>query len=168
MADRELEALQSAGLKSEKMEQRKELEAVFYLLGALHYLREKDYAQVDRYLSMALRASPTHPFTIYLTGERLAADGKTEAAAESMEKLASTLPAGPEKALYESLTKRAREIRDSKGTPPKFLDDPAVVWALIRLGLQDLAKRVPETKPVIDKLEAAQQLADEMKGKLGM
>jgi len=67
-----------------------------------------------------MRAWPDNPVCVFLTGERLAADGRYEKAAESLEKQA----AGTQyEWLARRLTARARQVRDNKGeAAPLFTD----------------------------------------------
>ena len=95
-------------------------------LGTIHLylvydaLSRRDFIAADMQLSRAMRVWPDNPVCVFLTGERLAADGRYEKAAESLEKQA----AGTEyEWLARRLTARARQVRDQKGdAAPLFTD----------------------------------------------
>ena len=64
-------------------------------------------------LAQSIRAWPDNPLAIYLTGEKLAATGAWEKAADSLEARA----AGTEDQwIAQRLAQRARDLRDGKGS----------------------------------------------------
>ena len=106
-------------------------EAGRQLLAAIHatlaycYASEKDWRQMDRELGKAVRIWPNNPLVVFLAGERLLADGRTEEALETFGRAA----AGTEAAwLAPLLEKRVRAVRDSRGeVPPLVLDNEFIV-----------------------------------------
>ena len=107
-----------------------QVQAVLHLLLAASHLQEKDYAAADRELGRAIRIDPNNPVAVFLTGERLLADGQREAAAESLEKAA----AGTQHAwVAEAIAQRVRQLRDSSApAEPVFLSGPFLRSIIVR------------------------------------
>jgi hypothetical protein len=88
-----------------------------------------DWRKADEHLAACVKLSPNNPITVYLTGERLAANGEWEKAADRMDAIAVT---AEDKWLAERFAERARDLRDGKGSTeslildPQFLTDIAV------------------------------------------
>jgi hypothetical protein len=95
--------------------------AMLHTTSALLYAMEKDWGNVDLELGRALKASPNNPVAVYLTGERLAADGQWEKSADSLEAAGRAL--GEDQWLARRMAERARQVRDRSGADqPLFLD----------------------------------------------
>jgi hypothetical protein len=110
-----------------------ELQAGLHLVSAYFFVRDKEYAKADLEISRAMRADPDNPVAVFLTGERLAASGEWEKAAESLESASRGME---HDWLAKRIAQRAREVRDSRGTTePLVLDKRfAVGLALEFLG----------------------------------
>jgi tetratricopeptide (TPR) repeat protein len=94
--------------------------AGLHVLLAAYYLEQKELERADAQIALAVRTAPNHPLTVYVTGERLAAEGSWEEAAASLEKSA----VGTEDEwLAKKIADRAREVRDAEGTTPPLLAD---------------------------------------------
>jgi len=78
-----------------------------------------DWQKLDRLAADCIKLAPNHPISVYLTGERLAANGDWEKAAESLEAQAQHADA---KWVADKLSQRAREIRDGRGSQNRFVD----------------------------------------------
>jgi Flp pilus assembly protein TadD len=87
-----------------------ELLAGAHMAIAYFHLRSKDYEAADREIVRSMQIAPNNPVSIFLTGERLAANGEYEKAADSMEDLVRD---PDQKWLAKRVSARARELRDS-------------------------------------------------------
>lgn len=99
-------------------------------LAGVHFFQAYDrgsrqeWKEADRHLAEAVRIWPNNPLVIYLTGERLLADGRREEALENFTRAA----AGQQGAwLAPLLADRVRTVRDSQGKAPAMLYDPALI-----------------------------------------
>jgi tetratricopeptide (TPR) repeat protein len=120
----ELAAHEAAHISGDDEAGRQMLAAVHAVL-AYNYAAEKDWKQMDRELAQAVRIWPDNPLVVFLSGERLLADGRKEQALETLARAA----AGSEvQWLAPALEKRIREVRDSDGeVPPLLLDNGFIV-----------------------------------------
>ena len=108
-----------------------------HLVAALLYLDSRDYKRADVEMVRAMKAWPNNPVSVFITGERLAADGRHEEAAESLEKAA----AGTELDwLARKIADRARQLRDQKGETEPLLHDPAFLRDVLLRYLYEAAK----------------------------
>ena len=97
------------------------LAGIHLALGCMH-LHNRDLELADVELVRAMRVWPNNPVCVFLTGERLAAGGEHEKAAQSLEALA----AGTDREwLARVIAKRARELRDERGDARPLLHDTA-------------------------------------------
>lgn len=100
--------------------------------GVLAYLAhdDGDYARADAELLAAMKAWPENPFTVMLTGERLADNGEHVKAAEALD-----VAAADAKFAWVApvLAERARDIRDHPEKVQSLVRDPVfigkVAWA---------------------------------------
>ena len=138
-------------------------------LGTIHLylvyeaISRRDFVAADMQLSRAMRAWPDNPVCVFLTGERLAADGRYEKAAESLEKQA----AGTEyEWLARRLTARARQVRDQKGDAvPLFSDTGFLCDVMIHCVGEKAQQKAPrQLKGVI---AAARSLTQRILDNLG-
>ena len=88
---------------------------------AVEALTKQDWRKADKHISDCVRISPTNFVTVYLTGERLAANGDWEKAAQSLEAGAANTP---DSWLAGRLAERARALRDGKGSARSMVLDP--------------------------------------------
>ena len=82
-------------------------------------VHQQDWQKLDELVAECIKIAPNHPMVVYLTGERLAANGDWEKAAESMEAQARN---AEEMWVAEKLSRRARELRDGRGDQNRFVD----------------------------------------------
>ena len=87
-------------------------------------LHKGDWRKADEQLATCVKLSPNNPVVVYLTGERLAADGEWEKAAATMEAGASTTE---DNWLAERFAQRARDLRDGKGRKDSLILDPKLL-----------------------------------------
>lgn len=97
-----------------------ELLASVHLFQAYVHLQENDYEAADRETIRAMQIWPNNPVSVFLTGERLAATGEWEKAADSLEQRARTSEG---EWFAQRVAERARELRDSKGEGQTLLHD---------------------------------------------
>ncbi|MEI7728451.1 MAG: hypothetical protein WCO56_02720 [Verrucomicrobiota bacterium] len=106
--------LKTNQLASAEVEMGARLVVFFYTLRA----GELDLA--DTQLKEIIRTQPNHPLVVYLTGEKLLADGQREKAADSMETFAGSVS---DPAMAERVMKRVRDIRDGRPSASLLTDD---------------------------------------------
>ncbi len=140
---------------SDDTEQGRQLLAVAHAGLAYFYASEKDWKTVDRELARAVRAWPNNPLVIFVTGERLLADGRKEQALETF----ARATAGTEGAwLAPLIEQRVRTVRDSSGElPPLVFDNAFTVKCTLHLLLHQ-AKQSESGRKFAGFLEAAQLL----------
>jgi hypothetical protein len=116
--------------------------ALVHGLAAYQALERKDLVAVDAEIAASLRAWPNNPISVYLTGERLAANGEWEKAAESFE---ASVAGTKDEWLAQRLAARARALRDGKGTAKHLvLDAPLIIEIGIRMMSEKLGKSAQE------------------------
>lgn len=140
---------------SDTSEQGRQLLAFAHATLAYGYGQAKDWKQMDRELGLAVRAWPNNPLVVFLSGERLLADGRTEAALESFTRAS----AGTEGAwLAPLIEQRVRAVRDSHGTaPPLMLDNDFIVRCAVHL-LIERARQTTSGRKLAALLESTQLL----------
>lgn len=98
----------------------KQLLVLMHAFLAYGALKQREFERMDAEISQSLRAWPDNPLVVYLTGEKLAANGEWEKAAASLEAQA----AGSRDAwLAKLLARRARDLRDGQGSAKALLLD---------------------------------------------
>lgn len=150
----ELAALEASKI-SDDTEQGRQLLAAAHAGLAYFYASEKDWKAVDRELARAVRIWPNNPLVVFVTGERLLADGRKEQALETFARAA----AGTEGAwLTPLIEQRVRAVRDSNGElPPLVFDSAFTVRCTLHLLLHE-AKQSESGRKLARFLEAAQLL----------
>ena len=134
-----------------------------HVLFAVLLMKDKNYPAADRELVAAARLWPDNPITEYLTGERLAADGRTSEAAASLEK---TAKGSGNEWLATKVAARAKAIRDGRNSDQALFYDPAFMTeVLLHFGAQ-AAKQSPAAKAVFEKLAAAREVAEHVLSKV--
>ena len=94
--------------------------AVVHMVLAWNYISQRELKKADLEIVRAMQAWPDNPISVFLTGERFAADGQYEEAADS---LAKATKGTKHEWLSKKLASRAREVRDKKGAAePLFFD----------------------------------------------
>jgi len=104
-----------------------ELQAGLHLMSAYFFLHDKEYTKADLEIGRAMQADPNNPLAVYLTGERLAADGEWEKAVESLEAAAA---GSEDEWLANRIAQHAREVRDSRGEAQPLLLDKQFLAAV--------------------------------------
>ena len=96
------------------------------LVSCLHGLlafkaaQNNDLVTMESEIAQSFRAWPVNPLAVFLTGEKLAANGEWEKAADSLEKRAAGTD---DEWLAQRLAQRAREFRDGKGSTKSLVVD---------------------------------------------
>jgi hypothetical protein len=134
-----------------------------HLYLAVDAISRRDFRAADMQLSRAMRAWPDNPVCVFLTGERLAADGRYEQAAESLEKQA----AGTQyEWLARRLTARARQVRDNKGdAAPLFSDTGFMCDVMIHCVGEKAQQKAP--RQLKGAIAAARSLTQRILDQLG-
>lgn len=132
-----------------------ELQAGVHLILTLVALKEKDLSRADLELSRALKVWPNNPVAVFITGERLLADGQREAAAESLEKAMG----GASEWSAKLIARRAQAIRDTKGPPQPLLLDRGLWRDLVFGYVMEAARQNSLAKPLEGWLKAAETIA---------
>lgn len=137
----------------------RQLIAVIHAALAYCHATEKDWRQMDTELALAVRAWPDNPLVIYLSGERLLADGRKEQAMETFARATSGTDAAWLAPLIEG---RLREVRDAKGTvPPLLLDNGFLARCALHTALQQ-ARQTEAGRKLATIIEAAQHLPERL------
>lgn len=95
--------------------------ALLHLWFAWNGVKKADWTKVDVQVSKAVQAWPDNPIAVFLTGEKLAANGEWVKAADSLEARAAGMK---DEWLAKRLAQRARDLRDGKGTAKALFAEP--------------------------------------------
>ena len=105
----------------------RQLVACLHGLLAIEAADQRDFVKMDAEIAQSFRVWPDNPVAVFLTGERLAANGEWEKAAGSLE----TLAAGTEDEwLVRRFAQRAREFRDGKGSTKALVFDSRFLFQM--------------------------------------
>jgi hypothetical protein len=117
-------------------------------LGMIHFVlayehgRQGEWAKADHELVHLMQVWPDNPLAVFLTGEKLAADGQYEQAADSLEKAAAGTQG---EWLAKKLAARAREVRDHKGdAKPLFTDTRFLCDVLVFCVAEKAKEKAPQ------------------------
>ncbi|MDF1666195.1 MAG: hypothetical protein P1V97_30845, partial [Planctomycetota bacterium] len=121
----------------------KEALAVLHLALAAHCFKSLQIERGERNLTRAMRLWPNNPLAVFVTGEKLAANGDVEKAAISLETVAKNTKA---EWLANLLTKRARTLRDSGGEASALVSDSTFLRDVAQGLLDDPSRRTETTK----------------------
>lgn len=162
LAAAEMEAAQQAASQSDFTP---ESSCGLQLALALYFLREQRWAEADAALVAATRAWPDNPVTIYLTGERLAADGRWVEAGQSFQKAVAS--AGPGAEWFAGhIATRMKQVRDQPGQAGIPIFDVnlggELFWTLMKSG----TAQSTSLRDFTERLQSAQRWADELRQKL--
>jgi hypothetical protein len=146
LARREFEGAVAAGSVENPMPE--EYEGLLHGYLCYEYISQKEYAKADVEAARAMRAWPNNPLAVFITGERLLADGKREQAAESLE-------AAVKGTKYEWLAgpaaERVREIRETRGPVKPLVGDPKLLaklmFAALVQGVTSTSTSAPTSAP---------------------
>lgn len=131
--------------------------------GSLHVvlavlaIQSGDYERADLEIARSLKAWPNNPVAVYVTGERLAANGQREAAADSLEKL---MAGHAQEWIAKRIAARAREMRDGTGPAQPLLHDPGLLRDILLWQLWQMAKTSPKAKSLQNLVDAAAPFLD--------
>lgn len=142
-----------------------EARAALHFFSALGFLYEKQLKRADREIMEAVRADPNGPLAVFLTGERLAAEGEYEKAAESLDAGARS-GGGGDGWLAKRLSERAREIRDRKGGAEPLICDAGFVSEVALHYLGEAAGKSEPAKKLKGTLDSAGGFCTELLGRL--
>ncbi|MCE5324847.1 MAG: hypothetical protein LLG01_00375 [Planctomycetaceae bacterium] len=135
-----------------------QLLSTIHLILAYDHCTKRDLRSADLEVVRAMRAWPDNPMTVFLTGERLAADGKYEQAAESLEKSAK---GAEHEWIAQKLAARARHVRDKKGdAEPLFSDTGFLCAVMVQYGGDSAKERAPHQLKGL--ITACQQLGKQL------
>ncbi len=148
---------------SETSEFAPETACTVQLILALAYLREQQWQEADRALAAASRAWPDNPLTVYLTGERLLANGRREEAKDSFEK---ALAGSGGELLAKHVAERLKHVRDHPEDIEAGLLDVESITALIWHSVEERATKSDAFRRLSEEKKRAEALLDEFKKKL--
>ena len=129
-----------------------QLVALFHAFLAYEALEQREFVKLDSEIAQSIRAWPDNPLAVFLTGEKLAANGEWEKAAESLEKQAAGTK---DEWMARRLAQRARDLRDGKGSTKALVLDARF---LVEMAAH-LAVREAGDSAAWKKLEAAVEQA---------
>jgi tetratricopeptide (TPR) repeat protein len=133
----ELATREATGSSGDSVQGQQALAAIHAIL-AYGHATKKDWERMDRELAQAVRIWPNNPLVVFLSGERLLADGRKEQALETFARAA----AGSEAAWLAPLVeKRIRQVRDSTGDAPPLLLDHEFIAKCVLHSLIEQAQR---------------------------
>ena len=134
-----------------------------HLVAALLYLDNRDTRRADVEIVRAMKAWPNNPVSVFLTGERLAADGKHEEAADSLEQAAAGTDLDW---LARKIADRARQLRDQRGETEPLLHDPAFLRGVLVRTLFEAARDSKPAQRLRGWLDAAHAFGKRLLDKL--
>jgi hypothetical protein len=147
LATPEVEAYAHEAKLSENPVSGPQLLAVFHAYLAWQAFEQREFARMDAEIAQSLRVWPDNPVAVFLTGEKLAANGEWEQAADSLE----AQVAGTENEwLARRFAQRARDLRDGKGSAKalvldsRFLAEVTAHYAMKAAGNSAAGKKVGE------------------------
>jgi tetratricopeptide (TPR) repeat protein len=132
-----------------------ELIAMGHIYLAYAAIRERDYARADSHIARTLVLWPNNPVAVMLTGERLAADGNVEEAAQSLQKAAADTE---HQWIAERIARRARDLRDGKNLDQALLVDPPFLTEVALHLVAQAAKRSPQAEKAVRWVENARAI----------
>jgi len=97
-----------------------ELLAGIHLVLAFFHMKEKNYPAADRELVRSIQIWPNNSVSVFLTGEKLAATGEYEKAANSLQAMAKN---ADQKWFAKRIAERARQLRDDKAGGQSLIHD---------------------------------------------
>ena len=158
-AVREFETLDTLTGENEQQYSGPELLAAIHLLAAYVHLRDRQYRRADLELVRAMRVWPNNSVSVFLTGERLAAEGQYEKAADSLEQAARGTQ---HQWLAERITQRARQLRDDEGEAEPLLTDKRFMCEVALHYIGEAAKQSEAAESLQQSVAAAKQFGNNM------
>ncbi len=155
---------QAEGMLGVEGEHKPEVQAALYLLSAALFVMDKDYERADADLARALKVDPNNPVAVFVTGERLAASGEWEEAADSLEK--SAKEASGDEWLAKQISERAKRVRDGKGADEPLLYDKKFMARIVMHYLGEAAKESEAVRKVLGWVRSAEKFGVNVLGKI--
>lgn len=131
-------------------------------MSAVHMYNNK-LAQADALLGKINRKYPNNPVAVFLTGERLAANGEHEKAAASLE---AVLANTKHKWLADQIAERAKQFRDNPDQAKPLLFDEVFFLGLAKAYILDSADESKALAKLKDWMGSLTQLGAKLKEKL--
>lgn len=122
-------------------------------------LQKKDFRRADLEIARALKTWPGSPLTPFLATEQQAALGEWAPAADALERQAKLTQ---NEWLAGRLTRRARQLRQTKGSAPTLLCEPAFMLEAVLHALSESAGDTAALKKLEQLTAAARALGERM------
>jgi hypothetical protein len=140
-----------------------QLVALFHAVTACEASTRRDFIKMDEAIAQSIRAWPDNPVATFLTGEKLAANGEWEKAAESLEaRVAGT----EDEWIAKQFAQRARELRDGKGSTKALVLDARFLIELAAHATVKTAKNSAAAKRLEAWIEEAKQFGQKLREKV--
>ena len=163
LASQEAERFSEVFAVSEGPAEGRLLVAVLHAYMAYEAGSKREFIKMDAEIAQSIRAWPENPMLVFLTGEKLAANGEWEKAAESLEANA----AGTENEwLAKRLAQRARELRDGEGSTKAFAMDARFLIPFAAECLATRAKDSTAAKKLAEVVEEAKSFGNDLRQQL--
>jgi hypothetical protein len=163
LAAPEIEAFgQTSGLPEASVYS-KQIVAVFHALLACKAQRDGDFNKFDMEVAQTIQVWPDNPLAVFLTGERLAANGEWEQAAISLEARAAGTD---EEWIAKRFAQRARDLRDGKGSAKALVMDREFLTEVVIHFAAKGAKDSEAGRKLGEIVDAARSFGQELRQKL--
>lgn len=165
LASQEAEKLSQVYHPSAERADGRMLVAVIHAVMAYEAGSKRQFLKMDSEIAQSLRAWPDNPILVFLTGEKLAANGEWEKAAESLE----TRAAGTQDEwVAKRLAQRARELRDGRGSTKAFAMDARFLLSFAAHGLATSVKNSEAGKKLQEAMEEARTFGQNLRQRLSL
>jgi len=138
----------------------KQFVAMFHMFTAYDAFTKREFVKMDAALAQSIRAWPDNPLAIYLTGEKLAATGEWEKAADS---LAARAAGTEDEWIAQRLAQRARDLRDGKGSAKALVLDARFLVEFAAHATAKTARNSAAGKKLSEWLEGAKAFGQELR-----
>lgn len=161
----ELAALELDALAKAEGQQQisKEALAVLHLALAAHCFKSLQIERGEKNVTRAMRLWPNNPLAVFVTGEKIAANGDHQKAALSLESIAKNTEV---EWLANLLSKRARTLRDSGGEAPALVSDSTFLRDVAQGMLDDPSRRTETTKKIADSAKTMKSFTESIFNKI--
>jgi hypothetical protein len=133
--------------------------AMFHVLMAGQALKNRELKKADEEIAQCVKAWPNNPWAVFLTGERLAANGEWEKAAESLEANAA---GSKDEWFARKLAQRARDLRDGKGSTKALILDAGFLLEFVPRAMFRVAQESESGQRAGEILDEARAFADRL------
>lgn len=137
--------------------------AVLHAYMAYEAGSKRQFIKMDAEIAQSLRAWPENPFLVFLTGEKLAANGEWEKAAESLE---ASVAGTDDEWVAKRLAQRAKELRDGKGSTKAFVLDVRFLIPFAAQCLATTAKDSTAGRKLVEAVEEAKSFGHNLRIRL--